>query len=143
MLVGVNMRRILTPQIGKGIELTTNCEPDRRSIVHWNAGVWGHPLFRAVNPYTQIKMKPDAEFRMFPRITGRVSCRRPSRHKAGAGYDPMLVRFYNAPVYSRALAEVIVIDDKILFIAHGLRSLRFINLKESPDHNTGSSLELA
>jgi hypothetical protein len=88
-------------------------------------------------------MKSDAEFRVFSGITGRFTGERPSRHEAGAGYDPMLVRFYNTPVYSRALAEVIGVDDKVLFTAHGLRSLRFINLKESPDHNTSSLLELA
>jgi hypothetical protein len=143
MLVGVNMRRMLTQQIVKGFELTRNFQLDGRWIVDWNHGVQGHPLFRAVNPFTQIKMKPDAEFRVFPGITGRFTGGRPPRHKASAGYDPMLVRFYNAPVYSRALAEVIGIDDKILFTAHGLQSLRLIHLKESPDHNTGFSLELA
>src|SRR5215510_10803840 len=64
-------------------------------------------------------MKPDAEFRVFSGITGRFTGGRPSRHKACAGYDAMLVRFYDAPVYSRALAEVIGIDDKILLTAHG------------------------
>src|SRR5215510_12939129 len=143
MLVGVNMRGMLTQQILKGFELTRNFELDRRRIVQWNNGVKGDPLFRAVNPFPQVKMKPDVEFRVFSGITGRFTGGRPSRHEAGAGYDPMLVRFYNTPVYSRALAEVIGIDNKILFTAHGLRSFKIYQPESITEHNTSSSLELA
>jgi hypothetical protein len=66
-------------------------------------------------------MKPDAERGVLPGIEGRFSGCQPPGHQACAGDDPLLVRFYDAPVNPGALTKVVGIDDQVPFSGHRLQ----------------------
>src|SRR4030095_168958 len=117
VLMRVGMRGRPGHSLLKDIELLRNFTLYSRLIVQGNHAIQLRPFPCAANPLAQVKMKPDAEFGVFPGIDGRFAGSQPSRHQTGAGYDAMLMRFYDAPIYPRALTEIISTDDEIFFIA--------------------------
>ena len=63
-------------------------------------------------------MEPNAELWVLLCIQRRLPGGQPSGHQTCAGYNPTLVRCNDAPVYSRALAEIVGIDDKVFLTSH-------------------------
>src|SRR5207253_9453789 len=91
-------------------------------IVHANQGIKRQSISYAVSPFTQIKMKADAELRVLSGIESGGLSGRPSRHQACARDDAMLMRFDNALVDSGYLTEIVRINDKVFFTMHKLQS---------------------
>ena len=114
VLMGIKMAGITTHQASKKVQLSGDFRFDGRYILQGDDAVHGHPFPRAKGFFPQIDVKPEAEAWMVSGVGRRFGGRRPAYHQAGAGDDPTAVGLDNAAIDTRALAEIIRIDDQVL-----------------------------
>src|SRR5207247_4098841 len=76
------------------------------------------PVRIAVKPFAEVQMQADTQAGVHTRVLARRRRCRPSHHETGTGYNAVLVRAHNSPVHTRALAEIVRIDNQISRVSH-------------------------
>ena len=110
MLMGVHMRRPLAHEVVESCQLARYFFLDNIDVIQRNDFIQRYPGAIAVSPFAEVDMETEAEFRLFSAIGGGLRRRRPTHHKACAGYNSGFVSFDDTSVYTGALAEVIRVD---------------------------------